>query len=217
MARNARVIARVTPQNLAKRYQRNIRRANKKTARLINRLAKRKRKEAVDDIHKAVTLKKRYISDRITVVDATASNLEARIVAKGSSGPSGNRRGTLTIHFRHRQLMRRGKKAGISLQIVRSGQTLRLRHAFIFRLRDGNQLGDRLGIAIRRAGSKERGWKGEDAPIATHGPSIGGMLNTRRDIVAGPQVREELTIKLRRELIGEFDDGGLAIQDTLFG
>lgn len=217
MSRGVRVLARVTPQNLAKRYQRAVRRANKKTARLINRLATRKRKEAVNDIHQAVTLKKSYISARVRVIDATANNLEARIVAKGRTGPTGNRRGTLTIHFRHRQLMKRGKRAGISLQIVRGGPTLRLRHAFKFRLRDGDELGDRLGIAIRRAGSKERGWKGEDAPIATHGPSIAGMLNTRRDMVAGPQVREELTITLRRELIGEFEDGGLAIQDTLFG
>ncbi len=159
----------------------------------INSTLKRSKPKAVRAICAQVALRRPYVSERMREVPATKDSLEGRL--------STPKRGILLnrFDFMRRMLTRRrkrtrkgkGKKgeaykqlAGIRVR-VKPGRMKLMPGAFLIRLRRGKELGDDVGIAIRR-----RGAKGRSNYTVRHGPSISQVFRSVKDDIA-PDIQRD--------------------------
>lgn len=173
----------------------------------INSTLKRSKPKAVRAIRAQVALPRDYVSERVREIPATKDKLEGRLGTP--------KRGLLLSRFdftqrmltRRRKRTRKGKGkkgesykrlAGVRVR-VKSGRTKLMPGAFLIRLRRGKELGDDVGIAIRR-----RKAKGRSAYRIKYGPSLSQVYRAVKNDIE-PDVRADFERNFKFLIKREFN------------
>lgn len=160
----------------------------RKAARLaINDNVRWARNESSRRIRAEVNLTASYLNSpgRLYVGDFASDNkLYATITAR--------RRPTQLSTYGAKQVMRKGRKAGIRVKVKKGGRSKRIRQAFFVNLKRGTASDGNLGVAVRNTEGLNLRKMGVSAGKSNSGfqvlyaPSVDQVFNTVRDDLSGP-------------------------------
>lgn len=152
--------------NAAKNLRNIPKKMEKAQSRALKKAAQQTKTETSRIVRSEVNLKKSYVDERLRVSVADAGDGTLRAVI------SAPKRGMLMTRFPYSQMMRKGKKAGFRVK-VSPGNNSMFRHAFLIRLRSGQDLGDNIGMAEREPPDY-----GRDSIHVLRGPSVSQVFST---------------------------------------